>query len=249
MAKRGKAAKPARATKRKATPKSKPKKQRLSQTPEAKKARAYRARKRIERELAAKKAEQSKRKRRKRERERRLERESIELGESTRIEEEREADARRADGDERQLFADILDDMRNIGSAIVPLSLTLTEPEVGARTPWLVVGRFDCVDAPTYAELDEVFSTWRDDLILEAKIHPQRFSQIRIVYEDPKAKRGESDSIVSHSGPWEAVISEISFELDPDDEDSLASRYEHTTVPIFYVYFSSQLSIGAEVSL
>lgn len=237
----------ARATKRKAKPAA-PKKRKLSTSPEAKRARAYRAQRKAELAAAAAKAERAKKKRSKAARARRAERESIELGERERKREARER-AKKPRDDERQLLIDVLEEMRNNAAAIVPMSLDITEAEIGARIPWLVVGRFDCVEPPTYAELDEVFASWRDDVLLEARIHPQRLSQIRIVYTDPKAKRGEGDSIVSHTGPWEAVISEITFELDPSDEDSLANRYEHTTVPHFYVYFSGRLATEVSISL
>lgn len=186
-----------------------------------------------ERELARRRA---------RRRELKLERESIKAGELARRREKRAAKKRRATGDERGLLIELLERMRNGAAAYVPLSLEITEAEPGARIPWLVVGRFDAIEAPTYAELDAVFRQWEGDLTLEAALHPQRMSQIRIVYSDPNAKRGEGDSIVSHTGPWEAVISEISFELDPTDEDSLASRYANTIVPAFYVYFSGRLA-------
>lgn len=185
----------------------------------------------------------------------RLERESIELGERERLADDAEAKARRAAGDERQLLIDVLEEMRDVGAGVTPLSLDITEAEVGARIPWLVVGRFDCVGLPSYAELGEVFEVWRDDLVLEAKIHPQRLSQIRIVYSDPNAKRGESDSIIAHMGPWESVISETAHEIgtgdpgDPAQEDSLSMRYRETKVPTFYVYFSGRLSSEVEFSL
>jgi hypothetical protein len=215
------------APKSKKPPAKKPKRPKLSQSPEAKRSR----------------------KRRRAARDERRARESLEVGELELRKAELAAAERRRAGDERQLLIDALREMRNNGAGIIPLSLELTEAEIGARVAWLVVGRFDCVGEPTYAELDAVFQSWRDDLLLEAQIHPQRLSQIRIVYEDPNSKRGESSSVVSHMGPWEAVISEISFELDPEEEDSLANRYDQTTVPAFYVYFSGYLAHETEISL
>jgi hypothetical protein len=246
MAKRGKVkSKRVRAKPSKATPK----KRKLSTSPEAKRARARRAEQKHAAELEAKRLTRLRAKRRKQAKVRRAERESIALGEAERKADLRLKKQKRAQGDERQLLIDVLEDMRNVASSIVPMSLEVTEPEVGARIPWLAVGSFPAVDPPSYAELHAVFSAWRDDLFLEAKIHPQRLSQIRIVYNDPRAKRGEADSIVSHTGPWEAVISEITHEVDPDDEDSLSARYSETTVPTFYVYFSGQLASTLEISL
>lgn len=249
------------AAKAKPTPKRTPpapKKRKLSQTPEAKRARARRADRRaaelesLRLSAAAAKAAASKKRAAAKARKRRaLERESAELGEAEHRATEQERQLGRLAGDERTLFIDILDDMRNIGSAHVPLSLEITEAEPGARIPWLVVGRFDPIEDCTYGELDAVFRAWELDIPLEAKIHPQRLSQIRIIYSDPNriSKRGEGDFIVSHTGPWEAVISEIALELSPDDEDSLANRYEHTVVPQFYVYFSGHLASELEISL
>jgi hypothetical protein len=201
-------------------------------------------RKRNAAELEAKKA-----KRREAARRRREELESIKLTELERKRARRSVRKGRREADERQLLIDVLEEMRNIAAGVMPMSLEITEAEVGARIPWLVVGRFDPLEDVGYGEIDEVFRTWETDLLLEARIHPQRLSQIRIIYSDPNAKRGEGDSIVSHTGAWESVISEIAAELDPSDEDSLASRYENTTVPNFYVYFSGQLASEAEISL
>lgn len=223
-------------TKRKAPTKKKPK----PSAPSEKTLRARAQRLKRERALA---------KRRKAYRRRKLERESIAEGERERRREERAANERRREGDERQLLIDVLDDMRNRGSQIMPLSLEITEAEVGAedrtRLPWLVVGRFDILENAGYAELSEVFQAWETDLILEARIHPDRWSQIRVVYSDPHSKRKEEGGHIGHTGPWGAVASKAVAETDPDLGDSLASRYEHTTVPHFYVYFSGFLASEA----
>lgn len=225
-----------------------PKKRRLSQTKSAKRARAARAAAKVEAETKAKARERAARKRRRAAKVRKLELESIREGERERKRDEKEKAERRRAGDERQLLIDVMEEMRN--DAPISLSLDITEAEVGARIPWLVVGRFEVVRSDLgYAALHAVFASWRDNLILEARIHPQRLSQIRIVFHDPHAKRKEGDSIVSTSGAWEAVISEQAHELDPSDEDSLASRYADTTVPLFYVYFSGQLASEVEISL
>lgn len=80
--------------------------------------------------------------------------------------------------------------------------------------------------------------------MLAAWIHPQRVSQIRVVYADPRAVRREGDSIVSNIGPWAHIISELEHEIagsGPGDEESLAYRYQETLVPVFYIYFSAQI--------
>lgn len=143
--------------------------------------------------------------------------------------------------DERELAIEWAEYMSPVG-----WGFDLTEPEIAAqkRLPYLVVAKFTPPHGTTYAKLHRVLKVWRDDLVLEAMIHPQRISGIRIVYEDPDAPRGEGDSVVSHAGPWELVISEAAHELDPNDEDSLANRYKRTTVKAVYVYFSAQLARG-----
>lgn len=225
-------------SKRKASAKSKASKRSKAKQPKTKKAKLA-----AKRSRAAKKAAKTRARRK-------LERESIELGLEAEREEQAEAELRRSRGDERQLMIDCLNDMRVSSSRIHPTSLSITEPEIGARIPWLVVGRFDFVRGELhYAGLFQILSAWRDDLILEARIHPQRLSQIRIIYSDPASKRGEGDSIVSSIGAWEIVISELAHETDPSDEDSLSSRYKHTVVRSLYVYFSGRLASEVEVSL
>ncbi len=158
-------------------------------------------------------------------------------------------DAKRRSGDdERALAEGWLEAIRNDVATVFPVSLTLTEPEAGASMPWLIVGRFDPLEEIGYEDLADALEVVRDDLVLEAQIHPQRMSQIRIVYADPRAKGGEGDSIVSKSGAWEFVVSDLIGELvggggnhDEADPDSLAGRYSETTVPVFYVYFSAQV--------
>ncbi len=251
MAKRGGKAtrKKKRATKRVAATTQKKTKRKLSQTPEARRARARRAEVAAAKAALQKKRARAAKKAARTRKRRREELESIELGEAERRAEDRAASARRAEGDEHQLLVDVLHEMREVAARIVAMSLDITEAEVGARIPWIVVGRFTPAEDCYYSDLAEILATWRDDLVLEAKIHPQRLSMIRIVYADPNAKRGESDSIVSSMGPWEAVISEIAHELDPSDEDSLAARYKETMVPSFYVYFSTSLASEFEIPL
>lgn len=125
------------------------------------------------------------------------------------------------------------------------ISLSITEAEGGSRTPWLVVGRYDFTeDPPSYERFGAMFYELAADILLEARIHPDRLSQIRIVYADPNSQRGEGDSIVSQIGAWQFVVSEIEGEIlgaGPDDEGALAVRYQETHVTIFYIYFSSEL--------
>jgi len=144
-----------------------------------------------------------------------------------------------------------LQQIRNIVAGVFPCSMEITDPEAGARTPWLVVGRYDARGPMGYTDLARALMLVRDDgldgddpfsIPLEMQIGRQRLSQIRVVYKDPRATRGEGDSIVSKIGAWEFVISDLVAELvgtGTDDEDALAVRYAETVVPTFYVYFSS----------
>ena len=157
-----------------------------------------------------------------------------------------------------------LEEIRNLIASLFPVSLDPTyaveadAPDEGdelgdrqrqnMRAAWLVVGRYTPVHPVGYLRLAQAFRRVDADHLLAARIHPQRYAQIRIVYEDPHSQRGEGDSIVSEVGPWEFVLSELIRDLigtgrigldgGPVDEDSLAARYEHTRVPMFYAYFS-----------
>jgi hypothetical protein len=137
-----------------------------------------------------------------------------------------------------------LEQIRNVIAGVAFCSLDLTSPEPGARTPWLIVGRYTFAQPVDYRTLADAVRQLRNDVALEVTIGPQRLSQIRIVYRDPRGRRGEGDSIVSKTGAWEFVISDLLGELvgaGPEDEDSLAVRYAETMVPILYVYFAADL--------
>jgi hypothetical protein len=123
-------------------------------------------------------------------------------------------------------------------------ALDLTEAEIAADTrgPWLVVGKFQPMGHVTYADLWESVRDWRDDLILETTVNPNRISCIRITYEDPNDKRGSSDSVVSQFGTWDLVVSDMTAELDPNKDDSLSVRYANTRVVAVYVYFAAAIA-------
>lgn len=147
--------------------------------------------------------------------------------------------------DLRRVAIGWLEEIRNLCAAVFSCSLDITHAEAGATTPWLVVGRFDAQDGIGYVELAEALSLVRGDLLLETRIDPRRLSQIRVVYHDPRGHQYEGDSIVSKTGAWEFVVSDLIGELvgtgAADDEDALSVRYAETSVPTFYVYFSSAL--------
>ena len=124
------------------------------------------------------------------------------------------------------------------------------------RTPWLVVGRFDLHEPVSYGDLALAFARVQDAqvselLSLEEWVNPQRMSQIRVVFSDPRTVRGEGDSIVSKIGAWQFVLADLVFELvgqGPADPESLAVRYQETRVSTFYVYFSAQVVQARQVS-
>jgi len=146
--------------------------------------------------------------------------------------------------DEREVAEGWLEAIRNRIASVVRCSLSLTEAEVSAGTIWLTVGRFDLLEPTSYATLGQALSVVHDDDRLTRLIHPHRMSQIRVVYEDPRARRGEGDSIVSKTGAWSMILSDLIGEIlgwGEDDPDALTVRYDETTVSKFYVYFSREL--------
>jgi hypothetical protein len=172
--------------------------------------------------------------------------------------------ARPVTPDERKVAIGWLGEVRNIVASVFPCSLDVTEAVSSSkgdeeddpdgairqrenmRTPWLVVGRFDPRASIGYAELAQALSLVQGDLILETMINPQRLSQIRVVYADPNARRGEGDSVVSKIGAWEFILSDVVGEMmgsGADDSDALAVRYKETRIPKFYLYFSTNVSV------
>ena len=178
----------------------------------------------------------------------------------------RRARERRAGApDERLLAVDWLWRVRDDVAKVFPCSLSMTEgvrsdagdedgdadgavrQRENMRATWLVVGKLTPVTPVSYLELAHALARVRDDFLLEAAVNPQRVSQVRVSYEDPRGRRGEGDTIVSKLGAWEFVVSELVFELvggggaDGFDPDSLAARYAETRVTAFYVYFGGQI--------
>lgn len=115
-----------------------------------------------------------------------------------------------------------------------------------STTPWLIVGRFEPRGELDYATLGHGLEAVANDLIIEATIHPQRLSQIRVEFHDPNDRRHEGDTVLSKIGPWEFVVSDLVGELvgaswEAPSDDSLAARYDATIVPRFYIFFSGEL--------
>lgn len=111
------------------------------------------------------------------------------------------------------------------------------------ETPWMIVGRFDPLEEIGYQMLGAGLKAVERDLLIEAAIHPQRLSQIRVEFDDPNSKRSEDLKVLSKIGPWEFVISDLVGELvgaDPEAPTvaSLAERYDETLVPRFYIFFA-----------
>lgn len=117
------------------------------------------------------------------------------------------------------------------------------------REPWIVIGRYDFIDPVSYEELGDCFRLLRDDYALEASIHPERMSLIRVKYHDPNEKRGEGDRYISFGpAPWNHVIGEAAGDVIDAGEDSLAERYADTSITTFFVYFSANLENATDVS-
>lgn len=177
----------------------------------------------------------------------------------------------------RELAVGWLETLRDIAAGITPTSLDVTDPSgremiapevAGApsrprgrgravgRRPWLVVGRFEFLAAIGYETVGEVLSAWRDDFALEVAIHPDRLSQIRIVYEDPNERRSDGDDFIAQIGAWAYVTQELVREVigsggvvTDDDQRALMARYAQSIVPRMYVYFSPDLMGGVTIDI
>lgn len=205
----------------------KKKRKELSKTPEAKRARAYRAEKRALAEAAeARRLEKNARARARR---------------RQKLEEERaKAEARRP-VTERDIAIEWLEVIRDHSAHVSPTTLSIVTPEAASTGAWLVCGRFDLLEPIGYADMGEILERLLADDILAARINPARLSQIRIIYNDPNARRGESDSIVSKIAGWEFALGDLIGEIlggGTDNADALAVRYEHTQIETYYAYFA-----------
>ncbi len=110
----------------------------------------------------------------------------------------------------------------------------------------MIVGRFDPGERVSYQSLAMALSIVEGDVLIEASVNPQRLSQLRIIFEDPKSTRGEGHDVLSHIGAWMFVLGDAIGDLvgaDAEDptEGSLAARYSETTVTAFYIFFSRNL--------
>lgn len=236
----------------------------LSQTADAKRARARRA---AERAAAATSAARKKSEAARKRAERQGLADAKRAAELERKAKRNAADKRRRDARRgkpapaalREAMIEWLEHMRNTGAVVAPLSFEIAEDnrkldkrekneagELVGQTGglWQVVARFDLGAPVSYAQLAEIFALWQDDLFLEASIGPSRLSQIRCWFNDPKSKRGEGDSVISWGpAPWLAMVGDALGELvgsgSDESGDSLAVRYEATNVSFFYVYFSA----------
>lgn len=128
-------------------------------------------------------------------------------------------------------------------------SADLTDPdaiELASNSLWLIVGRYDCDETVNYQILARALQHVADDLFIEAAVHPDRLSQLRIVFIDPASGRHASDMVLSKIGAWAFVLGDIVGELVGADfetptEGSLAAKYQATTVPTFYIFFSREM--------
>jgi hypothetical protein len=203
-------------------------KRRLSRTPEAIRARKYRAEKKAVAEALAADVETKRARRRARDRQRR--------------ERERAKREGRPEVTERDVAIGWLEEVRNHAAHVTETSLSIVEPEAASGGGvWLVCGRFDLLEAASYADLGEIFRRVVDDDLLSARVNPARLTQIRILFDDPNGARKGGDSIVSQIAGWEFAWGDLVGEIigyGEADEDALAVRYELTTIGTFYVYLA-----------
>lgn len=146
---------------------------------------------------------------------------------------------------DRELAEGWLGEIRDHCAAFTPTSLDIVPPHQDGPTIWMSCGRFDLLEPVDYATLGAIFQSISDDYLLEARIHPDRLSQIRIIYSDPDSKRGEGDSIVSKIAGWSFALGDIIGEIlggGSSDEGSLAVRYDKTAIGTFYVFFSAEIT-------
>lgn len=123
-------------------------------------------------------------------------------------------------------------------------SLDIVAPEGGrsGREMWIVVGRIDFDPALTYAELASLLYRWEGDPIAELRIGMDRVSQMRSVFRDPKWRGKAGNTFLSEAGPWLFLLGALRAEV-----ESLAQRYNATTVPTIYIYFSAEHQTMFEV--
>lgn len=184
---------------------------------------------------------------------------------------------------ERELAIGWLEALRDLASTVTPTSLEITDPHgksmiaperatVGGnapwgrgrervrgggtpRRPWLVVGRFDFLQGASYEMIGEILQAWRSDYALEVAINPDRLSQIRVIYVDPKERRGEGDDFISQIGAWAFIVDELYHEIvgtgvsGDVDQDALVARYAESIVPRLYVYFSPDMMGGVTIDI
>jgi hypothetical protein len=199
----------------------------LSQTPEAIRARRYRKERRAIEEARQAEGEQRAAKKRAQARQRR--------------ERAQAKKQRRPEVTERDVAIGWLEEVREHAATVSPTSLSIVEPEAAAGNVWLVCGRFDLHDAVSYFGLGEIFERVLADDLLAARVNPSRLTQVRVIYEDPNAPHRAGDSIVSKIAGWEFAWGDLIAEIlggGQDDEGALAARYEATRVSIFYVYLA-----------
>lgn len=116
------------------------------------------------------------------------------------------------------------------------------------REPWLLLGRFITEEAMTWQDAGELFQLWENDLVLEATVHPNRGSYMRVVYQpydEDGEPVGEPQGFSVNSGRWNAVISEMRIRAigDPGiyDEDAFSVLYAGASIIEIVVWWSASL--------
>lgn len=181
--------------------------------------------------------------------------EALEVARLERLEKRRERDRQRREKrrggggiiqrDERELAVEWLEAIRDHFASFAATSLEIVPAETNVSGAWMIVGRFDFLEDVDYEIIGAMLEQVADDIVLEARIHPQRLSQIRILFSDPNAKRGEGDSFVSRIAGWQFVLGDMVGEIlggSAGDESALATRYKESTIPTIYIYFSPTIT-------
>ena len=121
-------------------------------------------------------------------------------------------------------------------------SLEIVPDPSDGRTVWLVTGLYTFLEPLSYAELGAALQYLQDDALLAARINPSRLTRLHIVFSDPHDTRGRAGNIVSKIAGYEFALGDALTEIlggRPGDEDSLAVRYEDTEISELYVSFSA----------
>jgi len=213
-----------------------PRRPKLSQHPDAVRARRYRREKKAIAEALEVERQERLERRRERDRERRKRQKGIISGPAS----------------PSQLARGWLEAIRDHCAELVPTSLEVTTEDPHTRGVWIAVGRYDFHEPVSYLGLGDILEHVLADDILSARINPNRLTQIRVLFVDPNAReRSGPGSYLSKISAWEFALGDLIGEVlggGASDEMSLAVRYDSSRIPAMYVYFSSETKIYTTAS-